>query len=280
MTDTSDILFANDEQIQKTGALGKFVAKNRRLATAFVIFVSAVGALVVCVMCGRIFVSMLIAIAQACGWTDTLSALRYYAGAIEHDTVRLPSGVLVERVIEPTGSISDNFSVFLLLWHIAETENKKLDRTAVKRGYAEWHVSDKQMHNFTFAAAKRVAVREVGADHCLCGLQLGLPYNIVFLRETGEMMFEPFVEHEGSATIELDESQRGRTFALIKQAEQHASRSNKRRDPLTLSAAASGIVQFTTETGALKRTTIYEAFVCVKQCIVLFDECASGVFSH
>lgn len=293
-----DALKPDAEQLEKQGWLGKriaksklfqtivrisgdFISRHRSCATIAVFVLLAIGVGCTVLISSKFLLSIALALSQMLGWSDFSSAVRYYSGEFPHDTVRLPSGIMVERVIEPAGSISDNFSVFLLLWHMAQTERKELSQAQIKLGYAEWHVTDKQMHNFTFSAAKKIAAREVKDEPCLCLLQMGIPYNIVFLKETAELMFEPTMEHEGPPTVELDEEHRGPAFQLLKNAESHSPTTTKKKEnSLAFSSAAAGIVRFTTEAGLFKRSKLYESFVCVKQCTVLFKECADGVFSH
>jgi hypothetical protein len=258
----ADQYVAENEKLAKQGAFGKWIAKNRRLFLWIGVSLFALS-----------FASLCFVVFQGLMPSMRLAAAGISYGFGEHKlafgSVRLASGAIVERVIEPVAAVTDQGHAMLLLQQLEK--HSPLTLEIVRRGYHEWLVSAQETHthNFTWVGAKLLAEKLGG---CVCYVRLGLPVNALFV--DNEVIYEPHIEKEyGNTTL----VERDDFYALLRTARRFIDASRQPRvitpDDVSLSLASSAMVQYITVDGRMRRTVFDgDDYRCIGSCIAVYNE--------
>lgn len=260
-----DSVIADNDALAKQGHVGKWIAKNRLTfkRLGIVIFLLA--------LVGLAFI-IFMAVIPSMRMAAAGFSYRFGENKLPFDSVRLESGVLVERVIEPLEPVTDPGHALLLL---SQLENTKLALADVSRGYRQWLVSVQEdgKHNFTWAGAKRLAKKVQAQSPCVCYMKLGLPVNVVFWED--EVFYEPLIEREEQLGAPID---RGRFYELIRSSRARidaaASPPVLREEDPPIASAARAMVQYITE-GARMRRSLFDSpdqIACFKNCIAIYNQ--------
>jgi len=300
-----DPFLADNEQLRKQGRFGKFVASNRAAALCCVVGLAMLGIGSLLWLSGAYFLGSVRLVA---------AGVRYEFGQseLEHSAVRLGDGTLVERVIEPRAPIGDHYHALLMLTALRKAGAAgRLTPDAVARGYANWTVSSVEaaQHNFTFDGTAKLA-RSVADDAaqraaagidaaCVCYAELGLPYNIVYVRSVDEVLYEPRIEADKWRSPVAQVRDRGRLARLLREARVYAAQLAEGAAPddgdappgaasrVARAAAAAhasstdalvsavhGTVAYVRRSGRQRRRMFDDddqSYVCIKQCVSHFD---------
>lgn len=263
--DFADQYVADNEQLKKTGRFGKWVADNRRLFVILSLSMFLLG-----------FISLLFFVVQGFMPSMRMAAagVAYQFGQerLAYSSVTLPSGLVVERVIQPVAAVTDQGHAMLLIKQMQSRKTLTLD--TVRQGYSQWLLSVQETlpHNFTWTAAKVVASSIKGNDTCLCYMQLGLPFNAVLLNE--DVLYEPVVEKaQGDTTV----IERGSFYALMRKARVFIASSSEPRvstpEEVPLRVSSSAMVQYITESGRFRRSMFEgEEYRCIRNCIAIYND--------
>lgn len=279
---------ADNDQLSKQGPLGKFVASNRNASVAVILLLVMIGVGTVLMLGGSYFLGSVRLIAAGISY-------EFGSNELPHSSIRLDSGVVVERIVQPVEPVTTVYHALLLKNQLDERAHDRIElsKEDVTRGYATWQVSknEERAHNFTFVAARELASRVLQESStsidsaCICFAQLGLPYNIVYLA-SGELLFEPSIESDAWRAKVVQVRERGVLHNLLADANNaddsfsmQSDHANPPKLPVpkvgsTLVSADSGTVHYITSDGRMRRRVIDGGtltFPCVKQCVSLFD---------
>lgn len=253
-----DGFFAENDALKKQGPLGSLLARHRGRAIKLALCMMLLG-----------FLPLLYVFGSALSMS-----LRTVAAGVDYlrepDRVVLPSGTVVHSVRQVSDVYSSDGQLLLAL---SELKNRQpLSAEQVARGYLEWHTAyDGRKHNYTLdAAAKTVdavcsklhAVRL--AAPCACYLYFGVPDNIVFIRATKEVLYEPSVVHETPAK---NGTRYGPSAGTLAERARYVLRRTEFVD-----TAESALVHYITARGLKKQRRVAQPeLACIKECAAFFD---------
>lgn len=269
--DIGDEILADDESLGKIGSLGKLISSNRFAFVVLALTLMLIGAFTLFYTAYAVLAVSIRVVA---------AGFEYGPGqdVLPIDSVKLDSGIVVARVIEPIMEMQDVLHASLWLHTMAQYKNASYPtKEDYMSGYLKWKVSEiEPEHNFTLKAAKELVASVSKGEPCYCYAGLGLPYNIVYLVESEDVMYGPAVEGELQSAERVSSSHNKKVFDLLARAEEELRREEDDRTPSEAKAeahkcASKGRVTYLTE-GGLKRRRVLEEkeFPCVSRCISLF----------
>ena len=276
-------MIVDNDQLSKRGRLGKFVARHRVASICFVVVMFLFGCASLLWASGSYFFNSFAVVAAGVEYRFGHSTLPYKTSTV--------NGVVVERLIEPTAPMVNHFHALLVFDELRTGEVRKLTRDDVRRGYAEWKVTERTaegLHNFTFEAAKALAAatRCDSCLPCICYLEFGLPYNAVFIRSSGDVLYEPEIVGEaynGARNVTI--ADRGPLRRLLNAALEYTKSIAANDSPVEMAqwneipaqivSVARGIVSYITEQANFRRWMISDdgkdLLPCIKHCVAFFQ---------
>ena len=188
----------------------------------------------------------------------------------EPDRIVMPSGLVVHSVREIKEVFRSDSQIKLTLSELSLRQ--PLSSENITRGFLEWHTAYGEKHNFTLdAAAKTVEQVCVSlepsklAAPCACYMYFGVPDNIVFLRGSKEVLYEPSVVHEIPSK---NGTRYGPSDGAIPERVRYVLSKTSFSD-----SAESALVHYITSRGLKKQRRFAQPeLACIKECMVFFEE--------
>jgi|SRR6056297_2847835 len=264
--DIADSFVPDNENLERSGRLGKLVARYRNRCLCLLVLAAVVAAF------GAVsfFVWLVV------------QSLRVRASGLELDlvdkanlsSVALESGVVVWKLVEPVQQMSDVDHAALLLSDARFRAYRPLDRDEVTAGYLSWLAAeDRPAVNFTLAHMERLVRLQTNRTDtpCVCYAAYGLPYNIVYLSDNDDVAYEPKIVSEFADRVVRVKTE-CRLHDLLQEARagpppaQHGAAAAH-----TITTNASGIIEYMRKDGRMSRQKMdLPLFPCVKHCIGFF----------
>jgi hypothetical protein len=200
-----DKMFPDNEAAQKSGRLGKCFAANRSSAKKLVLVVCCTLMVLVILegvyaMIGTRFLaahglSNRLSFYPILPWTSEEELLGELIRRTSHD-VKI-GGQVVTRVIEPMEKIGDVQEIMLL--ETALNHGRDINAEMIQRGYFKWrpYLGERSEVNFTLEHVYQLVRRDVLRDNdsdCVCYVEYGLPYNVVYLVSNDATLFAPRID--------------------------------------------------------------------------------------
>lgn len=268
----ADSFVPDRDTLAKRGALGKLAAKHRSRLICVGVFVSSIVFLGFALWFLFIIIQSLRVRASGLD-IDSVDAAR------EADGIRV-NGVLVQSVVEPVQQMSDTTHALMLLEDERFANYTPLAPHELRAGYLPWTaVRDRPRVNFTLEHMERLVRQQTDRKEstCVCYAEYGLPYNIVYLSATDEVLYEPQVVQEFTDRVVrirsecslhslLEETKR----RLDKGGDEEPRRIESGKEHF-MTTNSSGIVQSYKADGKRSRQRLdLPEFPCVKHCARFF----------
>lgn len=279
--DLDNGLLADGERLEKMGPLGKTINKHRRATLIVAGVLIAVGGATLLFVASTFLLGSLRMVAAGFSY-------KFGESELPVDSVRLASGLVVERVLEPQAAMTELRHAMLLVDSLLENRARPpLTRDDFARGYLQWRASEfEPEHNFTLAAARKLARSLVDEPVCVCYATLGIPHNIVYLRDSDEVLFAPRVEAFSARAELVHVMHNAQLFGLLNGVQKYreglargSARTLDESAPLAQPAVGAkafvtpdaGTIEHVSESGYLRRRVFAESqFPCINQCISIF----------
>lgn len=268
----ADNIFPDKESLAKRGWIGKQAAKHRpRL------------------VCAGVFVASLCFLA-AVGWFVLIivQSLRVRASGLnlqEIDTARqanglIVNGVLVRNVVQPAAQMADTTHALLLMDDSRFSNYTALSEDELLAGFLPWTAAeDRPRVNFTLAHMENLVRAQTDRNEttCVCYAEYGLPYNIVYLSDKDDVLYEPRIVQEFTDRVVRIRSECS-LHSLLEETKRRLSKGGE-EEPRRIESGkehfmttnSSGIVQFMRMDGKRSRVRLdLPEFPCIKHCIRFF----------
>lgn len=269
---TENTLLGNKEKIEKTGKVGKLIIKHKKIFICALLSLAMLGIASILWVGGMYFFSWL---------RLTAAGVRYKFGdsSLVHFTVKLDSGIVVERVFEPIAPVSDEWHAMLLRYDLQQRLREDSLQVALSAGYSEWTVvHGEKAYNYTFSGVRKFAHTVLKEEEpvCVCFAQLGIPISAVFVRSSGNVLYDPFVVSENPKSDQGISQFHAEFRSLLWAAAEHErGRKATGTMPAYNKTHIAGMVRYVTETGLLGRLPVSEKdgelLPCIKQCIEVIE---------
>ena len=272
LVDRVDEILPNNENLSKHyGRSGKLLARHRPRVVCALVVVAAVVIFGV----SAVFVNFIV------------HSLRVRASGIDpavfgpdaRGRVKLANGEVVLDVVQPLGRMEDIGHALLLLSDPRFREYAPLSAEELSHGYLAWTaMADVKRMNFTLEHLERRVRADARADEstCVCFAAYGVPYNIVYLTDGDEVLYEPRVIQEFTDRVVKVVSQCA-LHALLSETQRRSDAAGTEPLPLHsdhergVATNASGIVEYMKLTGTKSRRKLdLPGFPCVKHCVGFF----------
>ena len=266
--DVSDLFPDSDSMAKKGGRLGKLIAKYRTRAIYAALILMALGTLPILIALGN---------GVALSMRTVAAGINYLR---DPASVTLANKVEVRGVHQPTMAIQTYSQASMVVSDIRalRQDRRLLTPELITQGYLEWRVaSGEPMHNFTLDATSQMVTKTVKMEDCSCScvcyLYIGVAENIVFMRSTNEVLYEPSIVSETvqKGNVSAPSQCGGKAPQLVRDALSLQERKMVEETQKQTSATA-GFVHYITSRGALKQRNFkHPEFNCIKECIAFFQ---------
>lgn len=277
-----ETFFPSSESLEKQSScfgLFKWLAR-RRSGTVTCVAIFLLISLAVLVMFTLVFLFIRVGTAasgvtydgpQRMPWHDEATFRRAVKEALG-DTVTLESGVRVEHVVEPQEQMQTVSQVLVFARELEPSLSgvNEVSQDDIRRGYLPWRPFELAPRvNFTLAHMRRLMRAKHppgGEETCVCYKAYQLPYDIVYLVESDEVLYQPVVLQE--SPLRVKSRRESNVYRLVRQAR----RETHWDEDVFHETAASGKLLYFTDAAMKRRTQIGEPeFPCIKHCLTLFD---------
>lgn len=263
-----DAVMARNEDLEKTGRWGKFLARNRKHVVLVSGILMGLGCFFILWAFGNVIMYMFRTVAAGIDhFADPSSVILGTAGVVNY--VTQPKAILATA--SQASMVINDVNAKLV-------ERTVLTESIVGLGYLQWRpISGLDMRNFTLGHMKFLA-KSTSATlpecACLCYTYFGIPENIVYVARTDEVLYEPRMVSETPANSSVPVKPCNCTArTLVSDIVKMRKRSwfQLSYDPAER-IAESGIVHYVTHNGALKnRAFAQPELACIKECISYFQ---------
>lgn len=265
-----DGFLVENENMRKQGKLGKLIAEHRRMFVVGATILMILGAFpILWVLYGIISIP----------FRTVAAGISYFNDPLQ---VTLPNGLVVHAVHQPQMAVTTVSQASMVMADVRakRDEREMLTEESVKRGYLQWRVASGQpLHNFTLEAMKPVLKKDAESASgntcpCLCYVNFGIAENIVYMVQSGEILYEPSVlSTSPSNYTEKIEPCKNKARSLVRETVALQSWFPiLRSDQPAGRVPDSGVVHYVAHSGRLNQRHFRQPLLaCIVECISYFE---------